>query len=107
MNKGLRVSILENKELGNSSNNGISSRETSLILIPNAVCPTIPEIFEGSDAVLVEIEKRTIGNREVYTAVPCDLKKTGDWCMFGGSYITTSDSRFPFDHPIALHDRIE
>jgi hypothetical protein len=38
-------------------------------------------------------------------AVPMDLahRKTS----FGGCFIYTSDSRFPSDRPIALHDRVE
>jgi len=107
LERGLRVGILENKSIGNCSNNGISSQVASLILIPNDVCPEVPEISEGEKPILVEIEKRVIGGKDYFTAVPCDLKDSGKWYMFGGTYITTSDSRFPFNHPIPLHDRVE
>lgn len=30
-----------------------------------------------------------------------------DWTMWGGNWVYTSDSRWPYWHPISVHDRIE
>ncbi len=37
------------------------------------------------------------------------LKPRGDnrWLMFGGTFAYTSDSRFPYEYPIHIHDRYE
>lgn len=42
-----------------------------------------------------------------YYAVPLSLENSNKWVMFGGNFITTSDSRFGFSHPIPVHDRVE
>lgn len=53
----------------------------------------------GEAIVLVE---GIAGNRK-------HLKPRGDnrWLMFGGTFAHTSDSRFPYDYPIHIHDRYE
>lgn len=42
-------------------------------------------------------------------AVPDDAKESTDKCgpMFGGNFVHTSDSRWPFPGPIAIHDRFD
>lgn len=54
---------------------------------------------EGSAIVLVEGKA---GDR-------IHLKPRGDnrWLMFGGTFAYSSDSRFPYDRPVHIHDRYE
>ncbi len=101
--KGLPCYIFEEKSGGNCSAGGISGHVAEVILVGRG----IPEIFdadEGSPAV--EIKEREINGKIYYRAVEVD-KPEGRSEMFGGCFIYTSDSRFPFDYPIPLHDRYE
>lgn len=45
------------------------------------------------------------------TAYPCDTEGNplhpARWHYFGGTFIFCSDSRFPAQYPIPLHDRVE
>ena len=106
--KGLSASIYQSKEIGNCSNKGISSKCKSVILVGDG----IPEIFEADDhSPAVRLVKRSgIGrNGSTYThAEPVKGKdpKAIGW-MDGGCFISSSDSRFPSDYPIPLHDRQE
>ena len=43
---------------------------------------------------------------QIPMAVPVGTDKD-EYPMFGGHFIYTSDSRFPFEHPIPVHDRYE
>jgi len=111
--KGLVCSVYESKRHGNCSANGISSRVDSVILCPDPDSANdwgIPKIFDVSDdcpAVVLRTIRVSEDREHVY-AVPVELLEqgTGAW-MFGGSFIYTSDSRFPLPHPIPLHDRVE
>lgn len=115
--KGLLCSILENKSIGNCSANGISSKVSKVVLCdpPAAladlgyVITGVPKIFAPTeDAPAVYIRKRVVFNKTYFHAVPADkVDQTKHWMMMGGCFITTSDSRFPFDYPIPLHDREE
>lgn len=42
-----------------------------------------------------------------YSVRPLKESNEGKWLMFGGTYVSTSDSRFPSDYPLPLHDRFE
>ena len=112
--KGLHCSIFESKDIGNCSNNGISARCKTVNLLGvkrlNGTFEPMEHIFESSEIIPpVIIEERNIGGKPYYSTYPCDDKgnKLDGWFMFGGSFIKTSDSRFPFDYPIPLHDRLE
>ena len=59
---------------------------------------TAPEIF-------IIIEDICCGMRRL-RAIPADLYLEGEWTMFGGNFLTTSDSR-TFHNPIKIHDRVE
>ena len=85
----------------NCSNNGISSKHNEVTLID------VPGPFPVVDsAPAVRIVKRFLSGRDYFHAEPVtDNKK--QWFMFGGTFIYTSDSRFPYDYPIPLHDRVE
>lgn len=105
--KGLHCSIFESKRHGNCSNSGVSSRCKSVTLCPDPAAFTdygIPKQFEADeDSPAVVLRTICIGEREHVFAVPVGV--TGS--MFGGSFIYCSDSRFPMEYPIPLHDRVE
>jgi hypothetical protein len=93
--------------LGNCSNNGVSAKFKSVCVI-NIEGPFDP----SDDAPAVKLIKSRNGN---LVCVPVGLEDK--WTMFGGAYVTTSDSRFGaavkrlsgYEHsfPVALHDRVE
>ena len=97
-NKGLLAFILRQGQ--DCSNKGISSRADQVIIIGEG----IPQIFEASEtAPAVRLMKR--GDRII--AVPVNQPEGMLGPMMGGTFIYTSDSRFPAGYPIALHDRFE
>lgn len=108
--KGLICSVYESKQHGNCSNSGLSSKVKGVTLCPDPVnfCDFgIPRVFEASeDAPAVVLRCIKFSDREHVYAVPVDLADRG-CVMFGGTFIYTSDSRFPLRHPIPLHDRVE
>ena len=111
MNSGLAVSVLEDKKIGNCSLNGISARFSELYLVPNELFPNIPKIFNAHiDEQYVEIKVKHICDEPYYYVVkkyPSENEKKCAGPMFGGSFIYTSDSRFPLKYPVPLHDRYE
>lgn len=103
MKKGLIVDVLRYRNGAmDCTLGGPSSRYEEFTLIdddvqaPFAVCDERPEI---------NLVRRTIGGKPYVHAVPASLK--GKQVMFGGNYIVTSDSRFPHQYPIPVHDRVE
>ena len=90
---------------GDCTNNGLTSREDSIILhygdgVDLADLTLIP------DDELVLVERQLFG-KEAWYAVPAGIYKSNKHSMFGGNWIYTSDSRFPSNTPISVHDRIE
>ncbi|MEW9080967.1 hypothetical protein [Terrisporobacter glycolicus] len=101
--KGMIVGILEDKSLGNCSNNGISKFYKKVLLVGDGV----PKIFEESeDYPTVKLVKRMIGAKMYLHCEPIN-KPTGRGWMASGVFVHSCDSRFPNDYPIALHDRQE
>ena len=84
---------------GTSSNGGMSSRVDRVTVVGEGV----PGIFAPTDdAPAVYLTENVRGHLCAY---PTD---NGDrWLMFGGTFVWTSDSRFPARHPVPLHDRHE
>ena len=119
--KGLHCSILEPKDIGNCSNHGISARCKVVNLLGvkrlDGTFEPMDYVFESTEDIPpviimerdLQAKRRIDGSRMYFTAYPCD--EEGDvirgWFMAGGCFIVTSDSRFPFDYPIPLHDRLE
>ena len=90
------------------TNGGISSRCHTLYLEH----PGGFHEVEDDDPRLIRIVERTFGWRDTpYLHVEqvspsvTTLHKVGP--MFGGNFVYTSDSRFPSDYPIPIHDRFE
>lgn len=102
--KGLRCSILLNANYGDCSNGGISSRVSNVILIGKGI-PEIHHVSDDYPAVIIDSVKT--GYNPHFFAVPKDLHDQDKWTMAGGAFIWSSDSRFPFEYPVSLHDRVE
>ena len=100
--KGLLCGIYQSKEIGNCSNGGISSKVSSVILCGAG----IPGIFEPTkEHPGVILDKKMGHYLYCYPSEGRDESKVG-W-MSGGTFVYSSDSRFPSDYPIPLHDRQE
>ena len=108
--KGLSVNIFR-PAYGDCSNGGISSRCTEVILVGDGM-PELCDVTAACPGVRIvrrNLVTRSGGPRVEYLhAEPIDGKDEGraGW-MFGGTCIYASDSRFPHDYPIKLHDRQE
>ena len=117
--KGLIVSVLKHRGR-DASNEGFSSYCVELTLVG----PGIPEIFEVTDerpAVVLKLRwgiggkipqlpAGTTGaasNPYVHAEPPFPAPEGERGWMAGGCFIHSSDSRFPFDYPISLHERAE
>ena len=103
--KGQHCGIFESKSIGNCSMDGISARCKSVTLIGDGIAG----VFEpDADAPAVKLVYRNIFGKEYVHAEPVEDVRSGNvgW-MAGGSFIYTSDGRFPSQYPIALHDRQE
>lgn len=86
------------------TNGGVSSRFDSLYLI----CDKGWLEVDDTDERLVKIETMRFGGNTYQHVVPVnDRHKRAVSYMMGGNYISTSDSRFPSDYPIPVHDRTE
>lgn len=103
INKGLPVNVFKTNY--DCTANGISSKVDRLILIGDGVV----ELFEGKEdnSDVVKLVRRQIGKREYLHCEPLQKPIGKNGPMFGGNFIHTSDSRFPNDYPIAIHDRFE
>lgn len=108
MLKGMFVQIIRSGS--DSTNKGVTSPDhgfQSAILVnepgKSNRLPFVSPIFEVSERhpTLVLREK---GGR--LCAEPIE-RPTGVGWMFGGNFIYSSDSRFPNDYPIPVHDRQE
>jgi hypothetical protein len=98
MKKGLLVDIIGR----DCTNGGITSGKTKAILCGHG----IPEVFESNENTpALKIEPGNGGRKLI--AVP--VEQPSDQCgpMFGGNFVYSSDSRFPSDQPIHVHDRFE
>ncbi len=113
--KGLICSILEPKDLGNCSNNGISAKFKVVTLLGllrlDGTLEPVADLFEPTlDCPPVIIKERKVCGAQLYfSAHPCDNdgKELQGQYMAGGCFIKTCDSRFPLDYPVSLHDRQE
>jgi len=91
--------------LGDCTNNGVTSKVDSIYLHhgPDADLADLEDLPDD-ELILVE---RTLGGRDAWYAVPVGAYKNNRGTMAGGNFIYSSDSRFPSDAPISVHDRIE
>ena len=104
--KGMLCEVL--RRVGTDcTNGGITSKVKHVVLIG----PGIPEIFAPSataPALLLVVRSGLAKNGgKYYHAEPVDRPEGKAGPMFGGNYVTTSDSRMLTDHPIPVHDRFD
>ena len=90
---------------GSCSNNGITNRYHEILVEHPEGCKlldsdNLPENF-------CILDKRYLLGKWHYRFIPKHLKESGKWVMFGGCFAYASDSRFEFDYPIPIHDRVE
>jgi len=90
--------------LGDCSNNGLTSKYSHLNLYHGEL--NEEEVNELPEDSLILIERVLLGKQANY-AVPVEFYKTKRHSMAGGNWVYTSDSRFPSDSPISVHDRVE
>lgn len=104
MAKGLSVDIYRSGPDSDSTNGGVTGKAKGAILVD----PDIDEIFESDENhPALKINKRFLFGRDYLSAEPLEDKAGLIGPMFGGNFIYTSDSRFPSDYPIPVHDRYE
>lgn len=87
------------------SNNGISSKYSEILVecadgYVELDTDNLPENF-------CIINKRHLFGKDYYNLIPKHLKDSGKWSSFGGCFAYSSDSRFEFDYPLPIHDRVE
>ncbi len=101
--KGLLVYTLTHRDRSDCTNNGLTSKFDKFILIGEGVQgPFDP----NKDIPELKLVRRNIFGKPYVHAEPVERAEGVGW-MFGGNYITTSDSRFPNTYPIPVHDRQE
>ena len=110
--------------LGDCSNNGITSwhNELNLVGIVDAKTKQFEPLVDGfieidfnneeelkSDNLCVVIKRELFGEQHDYIVGLKDFIN-GKWCMMGGCFGYSCDSRFSRDinsQPLPIHDRIE
>lgn len=106
MPKGMMVWTLRQPDR-DCTNKGVSSKFDTFILVGEG----IPELFQATEEMpALYLRKKRVSERkpEYLYVIPADVENgylAG--VMFGGNFIYTSDSRFPNDYPIPVHDRRE
>ena len=99
----LPVEVLSNSRFGDCTNGGVTARMPERLVVE---CSdghiTLEDVVDRGYTVLV------LKDKPFAHAKPA-LKVEGEkrWTMMGGNFVWTSDSRFPWDAPVAVHDRIE
>ena len=83
------------------TNGGITSHNNTVLLVGEGV----PEIFEPGDLPVLKLVKRQLRGTEPPYLHAQPIEGSGH--MMGGNFIYSSDSRFPSDYPISVHDRQE
>jgi hypothetical protein len=89
---------------GDCTANGLTSRVNTVDLYYGDINTEVLDKLEEDVLVLV---KRQLFGRNADYAVPYSVLKSGKHSMMGGNFIYTSDSRFPDERPIPVHDRVE
>lgn len=106
--KALRLNVFRNN-LGDCTNGGISSKYNELLVLCDEGYIDIDE--NNIPENVVELEKRFLFGKVIYSLEPIVAPKGAGW-MMGGNYAATSDSRFAdmcggMYGAVAIHDREE
>ena len=103
MPKGLPVDLFVNPKYPRGSSNGGVTTYYSDFIIAADPERGIPALFEREDHEVLIVEEF----KGQLRAVPLRDKQAGNWVMFGGNFVFSSDSRFPSPSPIKVFDRVE
>ena len=106
--KAIRLDVLRSSKYDDCSNNGVSARYNSLLIVSEEGWIDIDE--NNLPENLVKLVVRNIGGREyrhLEPVKPVDSDKVG--YMSGGNFAYSCDSRFRrfSDYPLSIHDRQE
>lgn len=99
--RALPVGIYKNKGK-DYSNGGISSKFNEILLL----CEDGFKEVDGTEENLCRLDVIRYGEHTHYYIRPVAEPEHIGW-MAGGTVVFSSDSRFPFDYPLSLHDRQE
>jgi hypothetical protein len=99
--KGLMVNVY--RSLHFNCTMGVTSTHDTVLLVGEGI-PGVSE-SDGMDLPILKVVRRNICGREHIHAEPIEDPKGNR--MFGGNFVYSSDSRFPSDYPIPVHDRVE
>jgi hypothetical protein len=101
----LVADVFRNAHLGDSTNQGITSRHTSVYVI--GVQGPFDPPANAENVVEVHVKRLPGGSEHVY-ALPANRNPDKHY-MFGGNFIWACDSRFRrlYPQPIPVHDRVE
>ena len=104
--QGLLVNVFRNP-LGDCTGNGVSSKIDKFIL---EGCEG-PFFCNEDESDLLRFRIKPSGNGNYKYVIPSEKifeeNKHRNGPMFGGNFIYTSDSRFPNQYPLPIHDRWE
>lgn len=105
--RGLLVFVYRS-DLGDCTAGGVTAKGKSLKLVDQEIKAPF-RVEEGE--VYLELERFYSQGRILFRAIPMvdghKVYTKEGVTMFGGNFIYTSDSRFPSDYPIPVHDRFE
>lgn len=102
----LRVDVYRNSVYGDCTNNGVSVTHKDHLMVPCENGNYTEESILEYGYVALELKPCAIQGRAPHFI----QKGEHRWCMFGGNFIYSSDSRFSEtygDSPLKIHDRIE
>ena len=98
------LTFVYKNSLGDCTNSGLTSKYDHLNLYYGQL--NEEEINEVPEDSLILIE-RVLWGEPAHYAVPVEIYKSGQHSMAGGNFVYTSDSRFPEEAPLSVHDRVE
>jgi len=103
--KKFLLAFVYKSPLADSTNGGLSSQTDKGLLFESPHGNITEEDLQFTKRTLDHLV--IISKNGYVKAVPSKILRAGKHSMFGGNFIYTSDSRFPSDYPIPIHDRIE
>ena len=100
----LPIAVYKNPSYKGCSNGGLTEKYDELLLICDDGCIEID--MDNPPENLVKIVIRNLFGKEYKHIEPYAKPKHLGW-MAGGAIGYTSDSRFPSEYPLQIHDRQE
>ena len=105
------LSFVYRNGLGDCTNAGLSSKVDNAYFVwdidPLEEDKILSDFYAEVDEDFFVVKERSIFGVYSMIAIPYTIWKSGRHSMSGGNFLYTSDSRFPSEAPISIHDRIE